>query len=462
MGVRRRSAVHPTARPVRYVWAILERFRYSTPEPWSWPFRGALALNGVVNTHSVFARKNYFYPDLPKGYQISQFDRPLASGGYVEVEVHGKPHRIGLTRLHMEEDAGKSIHDGMAESDTYSYVDLNRTGTPLVEIVSEPEIHSPEEAYLYLQRLRSILRYTGVCDGNMEQGSLRCDANVSVRPVDQKTLGTRCELKNLNSFRNVQRALEYEIRRQIEVVESGGKIEQQTILWDAAAGVTRTMRGKEEAHDYRYFPDPDLPPLVLEPSWVDSVRKELPELPAQRKSRLRSDYGLGESEAQQLTLEAPLADFYEQVAGTSGNPRSAANFVLNDLQREQNARGGGEDEIPMDPQHLARLIRLVDEGKVSATVARNDLFPRIYGDRLDPDKLIRDLGLEQVSDEDSLTELARDALAQCPDEVAKYRDGKTGLLGHFVGLVMKASRGKANPKKVNALLREMLDAGEAE
>jgi aspartyl-tRNA(Asn)/glutamyl-tRNA(Gln) amidotransferase subunit B len=418
--------------------------------------RGALALDCTIRPRSVFARKNYFYPDLPKGYQISQYDEPLAVGGHVPIEHDGGSRRIALRRLHLEEDAGKSIHDGFPDSDRFSYVDLNRSGVPLVEIVSAPEIGGPEEAYLFLQRLRSVLRYTEVCDGNMEQGSLRCDANVSIRPRGERTLGTRTELKNLNSFRNVQRALEHEITRQISIAEAGGEIEQLTVLWDAASGTTRPMRGKEEAHDYRYFPEPDLTPLVIDPAWVEDQRSRLPVLPDERRRRLVEAWSLAEHEAGLLSLERAIADYYEEVARLSGNPRAAANFILNDLQREQNAAGRREDEIPLAPAHLAELIRLVDAGTISHSVARQELFPAIYANGRSPAQLVRERGLEQLSAEAELEGLVRRVLLDHPDQLAQYRAGKEGLFGFFVGLVMRASGGRANPRVVGELLKRAI------
>jgi aspartyl-tRNA(Asn)/glutamyl-tRNA(Gln) amidotransferase subunit B len=419
--------------------------------------RTALALGCSVHRRSIFARKNYFYPDLPKGYQISQNEAPLATGGGVEIELEGRPEPIGLIRLHLEEDAGKSIHDGMPDSDEHSYIDLNRAGVPLVEIVTRPELHEAEEAYLFLQRLRSILRYLDVCDGNLEQGSLRCDANVSIRPRGSTAMGTRTELKNLNSFRNVQRALEFEIARQAELRGSGRQVVQQTVLWDAGAGVTRPMRGKEEARDYRYFPDPDLPPLVLDRTWIEQIRGDIPELPAPRKRRLLTQYGLSEYEAQLLTSEPARADFFEAVARESGNPKSAASFILNDLLREQRNAKRDESGIPLPAIHLARLIRLVDQGKISSTVARRDLFPELCRTGQAPDELVRQSGLEQVSDEAELEQLVRAVLREHPGKVGQYKAGKQGLLGYFVGLVMQASHGRANPRTVNELLRRKLD-----
>jgi aspartyl-tRNA(Asn)/glutamyl-tRNA(Gln) amidotransferase subunit B len=416
--------------------------------------RGALALGCEVHETSVFARKHYFYPDLPKGYQISQYEQPLATGGTVPIELPGGPHSIGLSRLHLEEDAGKLVHEGLPDCDRYSYVDLNRAGVPLIEIVSRPELRSPAEAYLFLQRLRSILRYVGVCDGNMEQGSLRCDANVSVRPAGERKLGTRTELKNLNSFRNVQRALVHEIERQIAIVTAGGEVEQQTVLWDAEQGVTRPMRGKEEAQDYRYYPDPDLGPLVCDPAWVREIAAGLPELPAARKRRLLGSSDLTEVEAHLLTLERDLADYFEEVAAASGNAKATANFLLNDLQREQNLAGAAGAGMRPPAEHLARLVRLVDSGRVSITVARRELFGEMFRGGRPPEELLRERGLEQVGDEDLLVPLVRSVLERFPAQLAQYRAGKTGLFGFFVGHVMRDSKGKADPKRVAALLEE--------
>ncbi len=417
--------------------------------------RAAVALGCEVHPRSVFARKNYFYPDLPKGYQISQYEEPLATGGAVRIEVGGRTRDVGLIRLHLEEDAGKSIHEGMPESDRFTYVDLNRAGTPLAEIVSRPALRSGEEAYLFLQRLRSILRYTDVCDGNLEEGSLRCDANVSVRPRGVGTLGTRTELKNLNSFRNVQRALEFEIERQIDVVRSGERVVQQTVSWDPATGETRPMRGKEEARDYRYFPEPDLPPLVVRPEQIERARNELPELPAERKRRLLEERAISESDAHLLTLERPLADYYEDVVRISENPRFAANFIINELMRAQKEAGRDAGDVPLPAARLAELIRLVDAGTVSTSAAKW-VFDEMYRSGRPAAELIRELGLEQQSDEQALLEIVRRVLAERPAQVEQYRAGKRGLLGFFVGEVMKKSGGSANPRKVNELVREEL------
>jgi len=415
---------------------------------------GALALGCDVQTRSIFARKNYFYPDLPKGYQISQYEEPLARGGTLQIEREGRPRRIGLTRRHLEEDAGKTMHYGEAGSGGFSKVDLNRAGVPLIEIVSEPELREPREAYLFLQRMRSILRYTGICDGNMEQGSMRCDANVSVRPEGEQALGTRTELKNLNSMRNVERALEFEIGRQIELLRGGGRVLQQTVQWDAEAGMTRPMRGKEEAHDYRYFPDPDLPPLELRESWIEELRAGLPVLPAERKRRLLDEFALSEYEAQILSLEQGRVDYYEDVARQSGNAKAAANFVLNDLLREQHVAGHRAEEIPLPAAHLAELIRLVEDGTISNSIARRDLFGEMYTTGRAPLDLVVERGLEQVSDTETLAELIRGVLRDNPEQVEQFRGGKQGVFGFLVGRVMRASGGKANPKIVTELLKK--------
>jgi len=417
--------------------------------------RGALALGCDVHTTSIFARKNYFYPDLPKGYQISQFDLPIATGGSVPIETAGGPRRIPLRRFHLEEDAGKSLHEGMPDSERYSYVDLNRAGVPLAEIVSEPELHDPEEAYLYLQRMRSTLRYTGVCDGNMEEGSLRCDANISLRPRGATELGTRTELKNLNSFRNVQRALEFEIARQAAVLDAGGHVVQETVLWDAGAGETRPMRGKEEAHDYRYFPEPDLLPLIVDPADLERVRAEIPELPAERKERFLAVYALSAADAHQLTLDLPLSAYFEEVAAHSGNPRSSANYILNDVLREQKNAARGDDAPAIPARDLADLIRLVDTGSMSHTAARSLVEPMLRTGRK-PAELMKDAGLEQLHDENALKALVRDVVARSPHEVEKLRAGRKNVFGFLVGEVMKASGGKANPVSVKALLEEAL------
>ena len=417
--------------------------------------RAALALGCSVSARSTFARKNYFYPDLPKGYQISQYEDPLATGGGVVIETGEGPLRIGLERFHLEEDAGKSVHDGMPDSDRASYVDLNRAGVPLVEIVSKPDLRAAGHAALFLERLRTTFRYLEVCDGNMEEGSLRCDANVSLRLAGEEALGTRTELKNLNSFRNLERALEHEIERQKAVLDSGGRVAQQTVLWDASAGKTRPMRGKEEAEDYRYFPEPDLPPLVLEAEEIERIRLAIPELPAERKQRFVARYALSADDAHQLTLDRGTADYFEEVARLSGNPRSAAAFVLNDLWRELKASRRDSSDVPLPAAHLAALVGLVDSGALSHSAARG-LFGELYRTGVPPGELVDSRGLSQLSDETLLRDLVRRVVEAHPEHVERYRAGKSGLFGFLVGEIMKASGGRANPGTVGDLLREIL------
>ena len=413
--------------------------------------RAAKALGCDVAATSVFERKNYFYPDLPKGYQISQYEQPLATGGGVDIEPASGPRRIRLIRLHLEEDAGKLVHEGLPSSGKASHVDLNRAGTPLAEIVSEPDLRTAEEAYLYLQRLRTILRWTGVCDGNLEQGSLRCDANVSVRPKGAEAFGVRTELKNLNSFRNVQRAIEYEIARQVGVLESGGRLTQGTALWDADAGVSRPMRGKEEAQDYRYFPEPDLPPLLVDVATEAEASRDLPELPAARKARFIAAFGLSPEDAHALTLERPVADFFEAAASAGGNARAAANFAIHDLARVQNAAKLPPDAVPIAASHLASLIGLVDSGAVSTSAARA-IFDAMATSGRPPGDLVRDLGLAQVSDEEALKALLAGVVEAYPSEWKRLREGRLQLEEFFVGKVMRASKGSANPAVVRALV----------
>ena len=413
--------------------------------------RAARALGCSVRRESVFARKNYFYPDLPKGYQISQYERPLAEGGAVPIEPPAGPRRIGLIRLHLEEDAGKLVHEGFPSSGRASHVDLNRAGTPLAEIVSAPELRTSEEAYLFLQRLRAILRWADVCDGNLEQGSLRCDANVSVRPRGSAAFGVRTEIKNLNSFRNVQRAIDYEISRQVAVLESGAALVQGTSQWDADAGVSRPMRGKEEAEDYRYFPEPDLPPLLVDAATEEEAARDLPELPAERKARFVESFGMAPEEAHALTLERGVADLFEAAATGSGNVRAAANFVIHDLARAQNAAKLPPDAVPVRAQDLVALIRLTDAGTISTTAART-IFDAMAAGGKDPEALVAELGLAQVSDEASLRDLLARTIAAFPDEWARLREGKLPLREFFVGKVMRASKGSANPAVVRALV----------
>jgi len=419
--------------------------------------RMALASGCTVQRRSLFARKNYFYPDLPKGYQISQFDQPLATGGRITVETSGGPRRFGLTRIHLEEDAGKLVHEGLRSGGEASGVDFNRSGVPLIEIVGEPEIRSPEEAYLYLQRLRSLVTYTGVCDGNMEEGSLRCDANVSLRPEGATAFGTRVEVKNLNSFRNVQRALEHEIARQRDTLESGGKVVQETRLYDAATGETRPMRSKEEAHDYRYFPEPDLLPIEVDEAWVEHTRAALPELPAERKARLIRDAGIPEAEAHLLTLDRPLADYFEQAAGAAGDARETSKWIVRDL-----LRFAKEEKVDVaalagrfPPERLAFVVRARVRGEITAASAA-EVLEAAWRTGGDPEAIVRERGLAQISDESEIAGIVARVIEQNPSQVEQFRSGKEAVAGFLVGQVMKATGGKAKPDVVNRLLRDAL------
>jgi len=417
--------------------------------------KAALALGCEVQAESIFARKNYFYPDLPKGYQISQYERPLALGGGLDVTAGGS-RRIGLTRIHLEEDAGKSLHEGFPDSDRRTYVDFNRSGVPLIEIVTEPDMRSAAEASEFFARLRDILVWLGVNDGNMEEGSLRCDANVSVRPAGQRAFGTKAEVKNVNSFRYVQKALEYEIERQIDVLEGGGRVVQETRLWDSASGRTSSMRSKEEAHDYRYFPEPDLPPLVVDAARIDAVRETMPELPGARRQRFVAAYGLPEYDAGVLTQSPALAEYFEQVAAEAGNPKAASNWVMGELLRTLNERGMTIGDVPLTPRALAGLIRLVERGAISSSIAK-DVFATMYDSGRSADEIVAAEGLAQIDDEAALLAIVREVVAGHADAVAQYRAGKRATFGFLVGQIMKGSGGKANPKLANQLLRNELD-----
>ncbi len=416
--------------------------------------RLALALNCKINLTSVMARKHYFYPDLPKNYQISQYEIPIAEGGAVEIEINGKKKTIGLVRIHLEEDAGKLIHD---EKLPFSYVDFNRTGVPLLEIVSKPEIHSPEEAVAYLKTLRSIVRYLGICDGNMEEGSLRCDANVSVRPKGSSVFGTKVELKNMNSFKHVERALAYEIKRQIGLLLEGKEVVQETRLYDEATQTTHPMRGKEEAHDYCYFPDPDLIEIQLEESLIERIKGELPELPQAKKERFMREYGLGAYEAGILTEEKTLADFFEETVRLYPNPKNVSNFILTEVLRYLNRDNVDITETRLTPKMLAELLELVEKEVISITLAKQQVFPEVYERGVFPKQIIEEKGLVQESSEELLRKLCEEVLKENPSEVEKYKAGKKGLLGFFVGQVMKKTQGKANPKVVNKILTELLE-----
>jgi aspartyl-tRNA(Asn)/glutamyl-tRNA(Gln) amidotransferase subunit B len=414
--------------------------------------RMALATNCAVAPLSRFARKNYFYPDLPKGYQISQYELPIAEHGHILIEVNGETKRIGITRIHMEEDAGKLIHDPYRP---VSRVDYNRTGVPLIEIVSEPDIRTPEEAGAYLRQIRAILRYLEICDGNMEEGSFRCDANISVRPIGVNTLGTRTELKNMNSFKHVENALACEIERQGSLIEDGKEVVQETRLWDPAKGITVSMRSKEEAHDYRYFPDPDLLPLVIDEQWVEEIRRSLPELPAAKKSRFITDYDLPSYDAELLTGSRALADYFEACVNHFREPKTVSNWVKGSLLAALNAENKTIEQTPVTPERLAELLRLIDTGVISGKLAKT-VFDEMVSSGKAPEAIVREKGLVQISDTDAIAEVIQQVLAGHPKEVSDYKGGKTKLLGFFVGQVMKATRGKANPKMVNEILKEIL------
>lgn len=411
-----------------------------------------LAMHCRISPYSRFARKNYFYPDLPKGYQISQYELPICEHGYIEVIIDGEIKKIGITRVHMEEDAGKNIH---GEEENYSFVDLNRAGVPLMEIVSEPDIRSPIEAVEYMKKLRTILRYLGVCDGNMEQGSLRCDANISVRPVGQKEYGTRTEVKNINSFRFVEKALDYEIKRQIKVLENGGKIVQDTRLWDSTRSITESMRGKEEAHDYRYFPEPDLVSIIVEQKWIDEIKKSLPELPDIKRKRFVSDYGLPEHDADFLTSEKPLADWYEKAVKLGGQPKAVSNWIMSDLLRLLNAENKSIDACPLKPKQLVDMLKLIENGTISGKIAKT-VFEEMYKTGKDAEVIVEEKGLVQISDAGAIDKAIDEVIAKHPNEVDRFRFGEEKLIGFFVGQVMKLTKGKANPQMVNELLKKKL------
>jgi aspartyl-tRNA(Asn)/glutamyl-tRNA(Gln) amidotransferase subunit B len=416
----------------------------------------ALAIGCGVNTHNRFARKHYYYPDMPKNYQITQYEEPLAERGGLAIAVGGATREIGIERLHLEEDVGKLLHEGALETAQASSVDFNRAGVPLMEIVSKPDLRSPEEAAAYLRTLRAILIYLRVCDGNMEEGSLRCDANISLRPRGQAEYGTKVEIKNMNSFRNVRDALEHEIRRQTRALETGVRIVQETRLWDPERAVTVSMRSKEFAHDYRYFPEPDLPPLHVQPDWVGALRSALPELPAARRARFETAYALTAYEADLLTQGRGLADYFEDAARASGRPKAVANWVLNELLRELPA----DDDravaaCPVPPAHLAGLLGLIDDGTISGKIAK-DVFEKMYRSGETAQAIVSREGLTQVADEGALGAAVERVLAEHPKVVEDFRGGKKAALGFLVGQVMKATAGKANPALVNRLLMEKL------
>jgi aspartyl-tRNA(Asn)/glutamyl-tRNA(Gln) amidotransferase subunit B len=417
--------------------------------------RASLALNCEVHEHSRFARKNYFYPDLPKGYQISQYELPLATGGWIEVEHDGAKKRIGITRLHLEEDAAKNLHEGFSQSATKAYIDYNRCGTPLCEIVSEPDMRAPEEAYAYLTTLRQILLFTGVSDCNMEEGSLRCDANVSVQLRGSREFGTKVEVKNLNSFRFLQKALEYEIERHIGVLEGGGRISQETRLWNQTANRTDSMRSKEKAHDYRYFPEPDLLPVHVSAAWREEIGSALPELPRAKQQRFAREYGITASDAEVLTGSQVRADYFEAVAKAGGSAKSAANWMQTELLRRLNDSGKDIDASPVSPAALAELLKLVEEGKITGAVGKK-VFATMFESGRGAGEIVAAEGLTQISDTSAIEQAAREVIAKNPDNVAKYKSGNEGVFKFFVGQVMRATRGQANPQAVNDILRQLL------
>jgi len=418
--------------------------------------KAGLAAHCEIARSSILARKNYFYPDLPKGYQISQYELPVCAGGYIDVELDGTLKRVRLTRIHMEEDAGKNIHDAHGDA---SLVDLNRAGVPLLEIVSEPDLRATAEAGAYLKTLRAILQYLGVCDGNMEEGSFRCDANVSVRPEGTETLGTKIEIKNLNSFRAVESALEFEIARQIETLSDGGKLVQETRLWDEHREETRSMRSKESAHDYRYFPDPDLLPLVIDDAWIAPVRAALPELPNARKTRFVNEYGLSMYDAELLTARKDVADYFEEAVKGHANPKALSNWIVGDLFRVLKERKLDEQLYlacwPLAASNLAQMVQMIDQGKISGKIAKT-VFEAMLDSNKGPEQIVSEKGLEQLSDLGSIEAAIDQVLAANPKQIAQYQSGNDKVFGFFVGQIMKATQGKANPQKVNEILREKL------
>jgi aspartyl-tRNA(Asn)/glutamyl-tRNA(Gln) amidotransferase subunit B len=415
----------------------------------------AMALNCRINETSIFARKNYFYPDLPKGYQISQYDKPLAEFGSIDIKAADGGKKVNITRLHLEEDAGKSLHEGFPEADKKTAVDLNRTGVPLIEIVSEPDISSPEEAYEYLTRLREIILYTGVSDCNMEEGSLRCDANISVRPRGQKELGTKTEVKNVNSFRFIREALEYEIDRHIEVLDAGGRVSQETRLYNANEGRTYGMRSKEQAHDYRYFPEPDLLPLVVDAEWRSAIARELPELPEARRARMVTEYGISDKDAVVLTVSRSRADQFEEAAKATKNPKRVANLVQSELMGRLKAKGIDLEDSPISMKGVAVSADLVESGGISGKILK-DLYDFCFERNQDVPEVYEKEKPQQITDAGAIEQIVDQVLAQNPKQLEQYRAGKTTLLGFFVGQVMKLSNGQANPKLVNELLAKKL------
>jgi aspartyl-tRNA(Asn)/glutamyl-tRNA(Gln) amidotransferase subunit B len=415
----------------------------------------SLALHCTLNPKSIFARKNYFYPDLPKGYQISQYDQPLAEHGFIEIDVEGVTKRIGITRVHMEDDAGKSIHDGFKDSNRYTYVDLNRSGTPLIEIVTEPDIRSSEEAFAFLTKLKQILQYVEVSSCDMEKGHLRCDANVSVRLLGAEKFGTKAEVKNLNSFRFLKMALDHEIERQVDLIETGGRVTQETRLFNVETGETVSMRSKENAHDYRYFPEPDLVPLRVGESWMARIRSEMPELPAARRERFIETYGLTDYNAGVLTATRAAGDYFEKVAAVSEDARTAANWVMGDLAALLKEHGAEIADSPLSAENLGGLVKLIAQGKISGKIAK-EILPQMFSSGETAETIAEREGLHQISDTGALEKIVDEVIAANPKQVEQYRGGKPAVIGFLVGQVMKASRGQADPAAVNTLLKSKL------
>ena len=417
--------------------------------------RACLATHCTIEPMNRFARKNYFYPDLPKGYQISQFELPLGTNGYININVDGTKKRIGLTRIHMEEDAGKLIHGENSGRPGKSYVDFNRTGVPLCEVVSEPDMRSAEEARAYLNELKSILEYTGVSDCNMEEGSLRCDANVSIRPVGQKEFGTRAELKNLNSFKFIQKAIEYEVDRQTKLLDQGDTVKQETRLYDADRNETFPMRSKEEAHDYRYFPDPDLVPIMIDEAWVEELRKTIPELPEQKRERFVKSYKIPEYDAGVLTSSKPLADYFEQCTALFPQPKTISNWMMGDLLRELKKDGRNIVDCPVSPSALVDLLKLIESGTISGNIAKG-IFEEMYQTQKSAGSIVDEKGLKQITDSSAIEKIVAEVIQANPGQVEEFKGGKEKVLGFLVGQVMKASKGKANPAMVNKLLKKKM------
>jgi aspartyl-tRNA(Asn)/glutamyl-tRNA(Gln) amidotransferase subunit B len=417
--------------------------------------KAGLATNCSISHRSIFARKNYFYPDLPKGYQISQFEDPICRKGWLDIQVNGVEKRIGITRIHMEEDAGKLVHNDVSGLGEGSGVDLNRACTPLLEIVSEPDLRSSDEAIAYLKQLHQIVTWLGICDGNMEEGSFRCDANVSVMPVGSDTLGTRAEIKNVNSFKFVKQAIEYEIQRQIDLIEDGGRVIQETRLFDPNSGVTRSMRGKEEAHDYRYFPDPDLVPLVIDSDWVHRAHKELPELPEHKRQRFITEFGVPEYDAEVLTASRSLSEYFEECVAFHRNAKAVSNWIMGEVTRSLNDSGKEIDQCPVTPRLLGELLKLIGSNTISGKIAKT-VFDEMWRSGKEPKVIVEEQGLVQVSDSGAIEAIIDEIMAANQGQVAEYRGGKEKVFGFFVGQVMKASKGKANPVIVNELLLNKL------